>query len=153
MSAKQTWCLVADGGRATFYMLEGQGRLLRVSEAMTIVSDHSPSRELSRDKPGRVHESVGTLRHAIEPSNDPHRALKAKFALKIAGVLDEKWAHGELDQLFIIAPPVLLGDLRKSISRAVKSKVVGEAALDLTKSSEADIVETLRGLMQEQLPN
>lgn len=143
MKPTRTWVLIADGARARILENDGPGRGLHASDGLEFDSDHSPTHELVDDRQGRTHASHGYGRSAIEAHSDPHRELKAKFATHLADVLTRGLDAQSYDRLVIVAAPVTLGDLRKAISDHVRAKVVGEVALDLTKTPNADVAKHL----------
>ena len=147
MSAAKTWVLIADGARARLVAAEGHGKTLHVIEQHEFHADHSPNRELQRDKPVRVFESHGATRHGVEPKSDPHRELKRHFAHEIAEALDENLSQRRFDRLVMVAPPVTLGDLRRALSEAVKASVIAEVVMDLTKVPNSEVPRHIEGLI------
>lgn len=143
MKRIKKWILIADGARARIIECLGTGKDTRIVELYRSEEHHPPSHELGRDRPARVHDSVGPSRHSVEPKLDPHRQLETKFADQLADVLNERLAAGEFDRLVIIAPPAMLGDLRKALSESVRANVVAEIAKDLTKAADVDVVRQL----------
>lgn len=130
MPANTEWMLVADAGRARLFerhLPAGPWRE-RTEDAAEAVNPRS--REQGTDRPGRVHESATTARHAVEPRTDPHRAAKAQFARLLATRL-EKAAAG-YERLLLVAPPSFLGDLRASLGDAARRKLRGTLDKDLT---------------------
>jgi protein required for attachment to host cells len=101
--------------------------------------DNPPSRELGRDTPGRVYESVGHARHAVEPRSDPHTALEALFASQLATMLADHSAKEAFDRLVIVAPATMLGNLRRMIKPEVRNKIVAEIDKDLTRIPNNEI--------------
>jgi protein required for attachment to host cells len=134
-----TWVLVADGARARLLSVDGPIANLMVTEQHTFEATHSPNRELQRDKPARVFDSVGAGRHAIESRKDPHRNLKLDFAKELACVLEALKSQKAFERLVVVAPPATLGDLRRVLSDDVKDVVTAEAALDLTRVPLSEI--------------
>jgi protein required for attachment to host cells len=98
-----------------------------------------PSHELGNERLPRGHESVGPGRHAIEPKSDPHRRLKSSFAKHIADELEAAAVSKSFDRLIIVAPPGLLGDLRRELPRAVKDRAAAEIAKDLVAVPDHEI--------------
>jgi protein required for attachment to host cells len=43
------------------------------------------------------------------------------------------------DQILIVAPPKILGDLRREFAKASKAKIIAEVAKDLTNHTIAEI--------------
>ena len=147
MKPVKTWVLIADGARARILQNEGPGRGLQAVDGLEFDSDHAATHEIVDDRQGRTHASVGYGRSAIEAHSDPHRELKARFATRLADELDQGLAARSYDRLIIVAAPVTLGDLRKAISDHVRKKVVGEVALDLTKTPNGDVAHHLKDVL------
>jgi len=146
MHAELEWALVADGQHARFLEREvpfGAWRE-RAGEALEIANPRS--REQGTERPGRVHESSGTARHAIEPRTDPHREAKRLFARRLAERLEA--SAGQYQRLTLVAPPHFLGDLREELGEAARRKLRGTLDKDLTHaplaelSGQLDAVET-----------
>lgn len=139
MRPEKTWVLITDGARGRLVAAVGHGAALQITEEREFHADHSPNRDLDRDRPVRVFESYGSGRHSIEPKTDRHRELKRSFAHEIADALDDNLSQKKFERLVIAAPPVTLGDLRKVMSEAVKSKIIAEVAMDLTKVPNSEV--------------
>lgn len=143
MKPVRTWILVADGAHARVLEALGKGaRLTEVAEMRRQV-ELAASHDLGSERPGRTHESVGDVRHAMEPRSDPHREQKRHFALGLAEALEKQLADGRFDRLIVVAPPVTLGDLRASMPAAVSKVVAGEVGKDLTKTPDHEIASHL----------
>ena len=119
MNAPKTWILIADGGHARVLETIGVGNPLMAVEGMLFTIDLPPNRELEDDRPTRTQESVGSARHSVGSSSDPHRELKRSFAHDIAQRLETSLAAKAYSRLVVIAPPVTLGDLRQACSKYV----------------------------------
>jgi protein required for attachment to host cells len=138
------WVLVADAGRArVFASGEHPLQLLAVPGA-TFEHPVPASRELGNERPGRVIESHGRARHAVEPKTDPHRAEKQAFAETLVAWLEERRRQKAFEGLVLVAPPVMLGDLRKLLTGELGACVVAEVDKDLTRLSDRDVAEHLR---------
>jgi protein required for attachment to host cells len=133
MKQTRTWILVADGGRARILETTGKRRGMHVVTGSESHFENPPSRELGRDAPGRVYESYGSVRHAVEPRHDPHSALEALFASQLAAMLADYSARESFDRLVVVAPATMLGNLRKMIKPQVREKIVAEIDKDLTQ--------------------
>jgi protein required for attachment to host cells len=109
--------------------------------------DHEPTHELVSDREGRSHSSVGPGRSAIEAQSDPHRELKRKFAHQLAEELAQGLQRKAYDRLIVVAAPSTLGDLRTALAPAVRAKVTGEVAKDLTKTPDAEVAGHLKDVL------
>ncbi len=143
MKPAVTYILVADGSRARVLVHAGPGRGVVQLADSDFSHDIPPDRELYRDKPSRVHESVGPARSAAErPSL--HDRSKALFARWLIAFLDKKFAARQFSRLIIVSPPDMLADLRTSLSAPLKMAVVAELAKDLTAQSNNDVYDNLQ---------
>ncbi|MFA5949678.1 MAG: host attachment protein [Hyphomicrobium sp.] len=148
MKATRTWILIADGSRARILEQRGPETKVRPVEGEKYETESKPSRELGSDRPGRVVESVGHQHHAVEPKYDLHRGLETMFANQLADILSHRLREGLYDRLIMIAPPAMLGDLRKSIPRPVQEVVVAELAKDLTKIPNDELMGHLGDMLR-----
>lgn len=134
-----TWILVADGARARIFKNEGPGKGMQ--PAMDAEFRHATPRtsEIGADRPGRVHESANSTRHAMENPVDWHRFEKEKFAREMARLLDQACLHGAFERLVLVAPPKTLGDLRSALGTGTRKKVTGEIDKDLTQIAPGEL--------------
>ena len=134
-----TWIVIADGEKARIVANEGVGKGLAAVPGQALATTLHADREILADRPGRVQESVGAARHAIQPRIDWHRFEKRLFARRVAGLLDTLSGKGAFDRLVLVAPPRTLGDLRAALAAATKAKVTGEIDKDLTQIPDQDL--------------
>lgn len=131
MKTRRTWIAVADAACARFFVREGHDILPIAGPTFENPAAHGYSRDLVSDKPGRSIESVGEARHAQEPKHDPHRAAKTAFARRVADYAEQGALNDEFDDLVMVAPPQMLGDLRSALGRHAAARLIGTAAKDL----------------------
>ena len=121
-----------------------RAKILRIISGSDAKLDDPPSHEQGRDRPARVHESVGDVMHAVEPRHDPHRARETLFARQLGAMLGGYAARNDFDRLVLVAPAVMLGDLRCALQPQVLEKVVAEVDKDL-KNTESPYRHTNAG--------
>ncbi|MGE0022413.1 MAG: host attachment protein [Hyphomicrobium sp.] len=139
MKSKTIWVMVADAGHARVLAKTGpKGHLAQV-DGLDFEHPNPKSSDTVRDSLPRTFDSMGPGRHAITPKSDPHRAEKRDFAKELAHTLDRGLAAKAFDELIIIAPPQMIGDLRPILSDAVKSCLKQELLLDLSKAPVSEI--------------
>lgn len=149
MHSYTQWALIADAQHA---------RILRrpneiapwselTEEAITI--DNPLSHEQGSERPGRVNESAGTTRHAIEPRSDPHRMAKQAFAQRLADHLEEAATAGRYASLLLVAPPAFLGDLRDALGAETQKRLKASLNKDLVKMPLNDLVPHLADAQPE----
>lgn len=138
---KKTWILVADGAKARILeRMEPQGAVLPASDqCFSEPEARAKTRDVGADRPGRVHESADTARHAMEPRVDWHRFAKEQFAKSVAGALEDAAKSRKYEALILVAPPQTLGDLRGALGQHAKALVEGEVGKDLTNIPDHEI--------------
>lgn len=128
---KTSWIVVADGSHARILTNRGPGT------GLTLMTEHdSPearahTAELGTDRPGRSQDSSGLGgRHAMEPRIDWQRQEKERFVARLAAQLTE--ARDQFDALILVAPPRVMGELRRELDGHLKDKIAAELQKDLT---------------------
>lgn len=130
--------LVGDGQKALFLRNKGHARHVRLIVEQILERDNPPTREQGTDRPGRSNASVGVARSAMEET-DWHDMAEERFAGELADVL-YRGAHANLfDRLVIIAPPKILGNLRKAFHPEVAERIAAEIPKELTSHPIAEI--------------
>lgn len=135
----KTWILIADAAHARVLEADGVGKPLSRVPDFVLTSPTPAGRELTSERRPRTHDSTGDARHAIEPRTDPRREMKRAFALAVAEKLEAAITAGAFERLVIAAPPVMLGDLRAVLSKAVTNRIVAELPRDLVKVHDGDM--------------
>lgn len=130
--------LVCDGAKALLLSDAGIAPEPRLTVLETLAEPHPGTIDLGTDRPGRVHESMGTSRSAVEQP-DLHAEAEAAFLGRVAVRLGELVAAGTAHSILIVAPPRALGTLREALSPQVKACVSGEIAKDLVKLPVGEI--------------
>ena len=161
-----TWIVIADGKQAFIYTpqrIEKQIPLARTGKHQHY-TDHTgwillpvldkPLRaesvdeyEMGRDQLGRVFESATTARHMCQPRMDPRQEVKLNLMKTLAVELNK--AHGKklFEQLVLVAPSKMLGELKKRLKAPVQSCVVATLPKDLTHRHNHDLVKKIQELI------
>ncbi len=142
----KAWVLVGDGRKALFLRNEGDADLLDLRRASVRLDDNPATREQGTDAPGRAQASMGP-RSAVE-TTDWHDLAEHRFAESVAGEIDAAVRAGACKEITLVAPPKVLGDLRKSLDGETLKHVMGEVAKDLTHHRIGDIEKILGKLGQ-----
>jgi protein required for attachment to host cells len=139
------WVLIADGEKALF--LENTGTPdkpeLNVFNGLAQVNPRTSAQ--GEDRPGRLSDGKGNAHRSAVQETDWHRLAKHEFAHKIASLLEQDAQADRYEQLVIVAPSVIMGELRKSLSGSVTSRVVAEVAKNLTGHPVPEIEKSLFG--------
>lgn len=86
-------------------------------------------------------QGAGRHQHTGEDNKD---LTEAGFEAAVAKWLNHEIATGRIRQLFVIAPPRALGELRQHYGEALKKKLVGEMAKEHTNDSLHTLEQVLR---------
>ena len=125
------WMIVADGEKALFLRNEGDKKFPNLQVFRELEQENPPTREQGTDSPGRMDDSGPGHRSAVQET-DWHKLAKKDFASGIAERLYKRAHKGEFDELIIVAPPMVLGELRKEFHQEVSNRIIGEIDKDLT---------------------
>lgn len=138
-----TWVVVADGEKALFLKNEGDATYPNLSVVRKIEEENPPTREQGSDRPGRYNDGPTSHRSAVDDT-DWHRLAKERFAEEIAGRLYKLAHRGDFDNLVLVAPPVVLGEMRKKLHKTVGDKIMAEVPKTLTNVPVAEIESLLQ---------
>jgi protein required for attachment to host cells len=130
MKQKRTWIVVADGSHARILLYTGDKSGVRQLPHTDFHETHPPTRELVTDRPARVQESGGPVRHAIEPRTDAHEQRKERFLAQLTSRLERAAENQEFEHLVVVAPAPAMGELRKDFSPLLKQRLYGEFVHD-----------------------
>ncbi|MGF1627807.1 MAG: host attachment protein [Alphaproteobacteria bacterium] len=128
-----TWVVIADGGHARIVANDGPGKGLHDVPGAQWEGDQRQTGEIMADRQGRSFESVGEMRHGMEPQSDPRQLVEDAFLNGIVGYLAEHEQKGRYDRLVIAAEPRALGTLRRSLTPALQRRLHADLPKDLTK--------------------
>jgi protein required for attachment to host cells len=134
--------LVGDGTRAVFFRNHGTVLQPDLVAESVLQQVNPPTREQGTDRPGRVHARVGPRRGAVEQV-DWHRLAEDRFAGEIAQALYRLAHANRFQRLIVVAPPRLLGVLRKAFHKEVVERLEAEVPKELASYSVQQIREDL----------
>lgn len=128
---KGTWVLVLDGAKGLILEVAGEGPEPQLRVRRKDANDAPDNRgEATTDAtPGFVRGDGPAPR---SDANASHQATEHGFAEEMADTLYKAAHRGEFEALVLVAPPKLLGTLRRSLHKEVQDRVVGEVHKTLT---------------------
>jgi protein required for attachment to host cells len=144
MKQNRTWIVVADGGQARILIYEGPGNGVRQLPDSSFSDPQLPSRELLTERQPRIHESMGAVRHAIEPRVDPHEQRKKQFLVHLTEHLEQAAQRGEFEHLVLVAPATAIGELRRDFSPLLNQRLAAEFVHDYVHQSNDYIYQHIR---------
>ncbi len=137
------WVVVADGEKALFLRNEGDATYPNLQVVREIGQENPPTREQGVERPGRYADGPSSHKSAFDEA-DWHRLGKARFADEIAQLLYRMAHRGDFDHLVIVAPPMVLGEMRKKLHAEVADRVVAEVPKTLTNHAVPEIEAILK---------
>lgn len=136
------WVLIADGEKALFLRNEGDVAYPNFVVIRDMKEENPPTRELGTDQPGRRSNGAVSSKSGYEET-DWHRIGKERFAEEIAARLYQFAHKSQFEKIILVAPPQVLGTLRKALHKEVAERVVDEVAKTLTNHTMWDIEKIL----------
>ena len=140
--ASDALVVVGDGEKALFLRNKGEPEDIRLEVENILGHDNPATHEQGTDKPGRAFSSAGTARSAMEET-DWHQLGEDRFAADIADTLYRLAHANQFEALVVIAPPKVLGTLRKAFHKEVVDRITGELPKNLTSHPIPDIEKLL----------
>lgn len=138
------WVVVCDGRKALILENIGDADYPDLRMRDVDKQDDASTSDLGVDRPGRVHQSVGSHRSAMQETDWHHQAEEA-FLADLLRRLDTALLSKAVKDLVIVAPPRALGALRKAYSDHVRGALVAEIDKDLTTMPVDQIEKHLLG--------
>jgi len=117
------WVAVCDGGKALILCNQGDAVFPNLRTIEVHEQENPATTEQGTDAPGRVHQSVGSARSSVEPT-DWHEEAERSFLRRLLDRLDSAVSSGAARSLVIVRP---------LYSRAVRDALTAEIDRDLVK--------------------
>lgn len=133
--------LVADAAKARWFTVETPAGELIELETIAHPEARLHERhvetdniELTTDKQGRQRDhGIGAHgRSEMGEGIDPKDAQIQHFAWELAQMMDKERAKGNLERLYLVAPPKFLGMIRQEMSHELKKTVAEEIDKDMS---------------------
>ncbi len=164
---QDTWILVADGKQAQMYAHEkvehvmaltgnatrGPSKVVAIREPVPVEgakwkAEHVKQYQIGRNATGMVFGSSGSARHMSEPHIDARDEVKIHFARMLAEQLNALQSKKSFARLVLIAPPKMLGEIKKHLSKPTLQSVIAELPKELTDCNGHTLAEHLQGVFQ-----
>lgn len=136
--------LVADGNKALLLRNIGDAEILDLRVEGGAEHSDAPDRERRTDAKGRKASFNTTQSESMEGESDFHQQAENRFAADIAAELNRSALAGDLERLIVVAPPKILGELRKRYHKEVEKRLAGEIRKNLTGHAVTDIEQILQ---------
>lgn len=138
------WIVACDGARALFIENAGDEKFPNFRTLEAREEDHESVHSPHGEGPGRVYQSVGAARSAVESTNPKQRA-EVEFLQEIGARLEAAAAAGQIPKLHVVAPPKALGVLRETYGPAVRRVLGYEIDKDFVTTPVREIERLLTG--------
>lgn len=142
----KSWIAIADSAKARIYANAGPGLKLELVNELDSEAARRLTQELVTDKPGRSFSSTGQRRAGMDPPSNPQDMEKHKFVKDLVDYLDTAALKGKFDELFLVAAPRTLGEIRKLSNGHIGARLRAELGKDLTNIPEPDLARHLAPL-------
>lgn len=142
----KSWIAIADSAKARIYVTTGTGLKLTLVDELDSEAARCLTQDLVSDKPGRGFSSAGPRRAGMEPPSDPQNLEKHKFVKDLVDYLDAAALSGTFDDLFLVAAPRTLGEIRKLSNGHIATRLRAELGKDLTNIPEPELPKHLEPL-------
>ncbi|MDD2875922.1 MAG: host attachment family protein [Acidiphilium sp.] len=130
--------VVCDGAKALILRNDGDATQLSLSVVDAATAPEPATRDLGTERPGRVYQSVGMARSAVEET-DFHSLAETVFLIKLGQRVDALVNDGAAKHIVLVAPPKSLGILRASLAPATRAAIAAEIPKDLAHLSIVEI--------------
>jgi protein required for attachment to host cells len=136
MATKTVWVIAADASRARVLQVASRNKLAEVTRL-----DNPEGRMRDRDL---ITDAYPRNRGAGGPGSDPQQTSPVehatdRFVKRIGDYLEKARTAHRYDELVVIAPPQLLGSLRKELGKEVGRLVAEELPKDLSMLSRHEL--------------
>jgi protein required for attachment to host cells len=135
--------VVCDGRKALLLENLGDEMFLNLRMQKVLEQDNPPTHEQGTGAPGRVHQSMGTARSAVEQT-DWHDDAERHFLQMLARELDAAVTRAPGKRLIVIAAPRALGMLRQAYSPVLRHAISAELDKDWVKMPIHEIEKQLQ---------
>ena len=137
------WVVVADGEKALFLRNEGDATYPNLEVVREVREENPPTREQGTDRPGRFNDGPSAHKSAVADT-DWHRVEKERFADEIADRLYKMAHRGDFEEVVLVAPPLVLGEMRQKLHKEVAAKLAGVLPKTLTNHPISEIEKRLQ---------
>jgi protein required for attachment to host cells len=135
--------LVADGRKSLFFRNEGDGEFPNLNVEEKETHPNPAHHEQASDLAGQSAKTVNGMGGSMQEVNF-HQQEEDRFAAETAAMLKERALRNDYDALVVVAPPRMLGELRKHYHVEVEKRLVAELPKDLVNMPVPEIEKILQ---------
>lgn len=138
----KTWVLVVSREGARLFDNSKKGAPFNLLREFHNPDGKKKNRELTSDKPGRGMES-GAHHHAFSSNEDPKEHVLNKFAHFVAKEIDLEMGKIQIDEVFLMGDPHVVGVLRPLLGKQTLEKMRAVISKNLYHATEPEIREQI----------
>jgi protein required for attachment to host cells len=139
------WILISDAARGRlFETSKAHGKWTELACYTNPDLRGTPQQRGTRRSAPRAYESVGRIRHVIEPHTSHKGKNTSAFASLIATDILEGRLRRRYKRLFLIAPPHFLGVLRDQLGDPETAGIAGTLASDVVALPTQELIQHIR---------
>lgn len=139
MKKQNTFVIIASAKEAKIFEKIGDKNF-----DLNLLCDIEAELDSNHEKPGRSFESVGALRHGIEPHTDRREVERHKFAKKISDSLSQLQKEKHCDGLILFASHKMLEELDHALDHELKKKIIHKMAKELMEFTNHELKEYIQ---------
>ena len=141
-----TWILIADRGRARVFARDPDEELWTKVQSFDFPEGRLREGETRTERPTTF--SVGDGRSSPEPHADFRHTTAAAFSKELVGYLERAKLEKRFDFLWVVAPPLFLGEWRDHVTPTLKPLLRREWGKDLTNLPDSMVQAEVEGLVE-----
>jgi protein required for attachment to host cells len=140
----RTWIIIADGGEARVLISETGTIGLQQVPNSSFSDSQLATHEIVTDRQPSVRKPMGNTSHAVGPKTDPHKQRKMHFIKNLFDHVETAAENGAFEHLVVVAPPFILGEIRKDLSPRLQKLLHAEISHDYTHQTSDYIYQQLK---------
>ena len=135
---KSKMVVVADSCRARFFTIDSSNSPLHEIKTMAHPEGRLHEQDMVSDLPGK-NSGTTDSNHAYQQTIDPKQEEIIVFSKRITDYLEDARKANKIRNLYIVAAPSFLGELRKDMSTEINKMISFELDKNLTQHNLEDI--------------
>jgi protein required for attachment to host cells len=138
------WVLVCDAARGRLYEVRENDPPWRLVDSWRNDASRRKGSELVRDRAGRRTPEGRSVHHnALASASSPKEREETRFAKTLAASLDQSARSHESRDWILVAPPRLLGKLKKTLTAQTAKQLLATLDKDLSEVGPRQLEEYL----------
>jgi protein required for attachment to host cells len=138
------WIVVCNAVRARIFASVGPAAEWQMIRSFDHPEGRDSDASLSRDNAGSRSPQGSSVHHdSLSPRTAPKNVAAASFARTITDALDQGMRSRQFEHLVMVAPPHLLGVLRKALTPELQKHLLSTVAKDFEHTNAHELASLL----------